>query len=55
MTSSAAKRSSDASVLIAFGTTLAEKEKEKATPVGDHNGSLCMETVAAWDHIGIDV
>jgi len=26
------------------------KEKEKATPVGDHNGSLCMETVAARDY-----
>jgi len=24
-----------------------KKRKEKATPVCDHNGSLCMETVAA--------
>jgi len=26
-----------------------KKKQEKATPVGDHNGSLCMETVAARD------
>jgi len=27
------------------------KRKEKATPVGDHSGSLCMETVAARDEL----
>jgi len=26
------------------------KEKEKAKPVGDDNGGLCMETVAARDY-----
>ena len=34
--------------LIAYHALL--KRKEKAMPVGDHNGSLCMETVAARDY-----
>jgi len=29
---------------------MSEKKKEKATPEGDHDGSLCMETVAAQDY-----
>ncbi len=28
---------------------LLKRKNEKATPVGDHNGSLCMETVVVRD------
>ncbi len=35
---------------IAIGIGDDSQEKEKATPVGDHNGSLCIETAAAWDY-----
>lgn len=37
------------------GDIVGRKEKGKATLVGDHDGSLCMSTLAAHWHIIVDI